>query len=191
MTFKSSGVWSYSRGIVKCNKPWFRPNKILFKKWLTDVKEYVKNNNVKINAYVCGRFLEDIKNTWDIDILITTKETNIENIDNVAVRDLMLYMMKLGHEKYNILIDVFYYVYNEKINGFWYSPDQYKKHGVIETQMLLPFKTIYCNEVLWWKMNPCVKVIDNLYLTTISSPSKKHIERLENGVIYKKPYKII
>ena len=127
--------FSYIKGPIKVYKAWERPHEVRFKAWCKDIEEYIIQNKIDIEIYVCGKYIEDKEKTWDIDIIATKKDDPTDS-ELIKIRDLMIYSMNLGHDKYNMLIDMQYYYYNEKINNFWYSSRMFKKYGLITSTIL-------------------------------------------------------
>ena len=181
--------FSYIKGPIKVYKAWERPHEVRFKAWCKDIEEYIIQNKIDIEIYVCGKYIEDKEKTWDIDI-IATKKNDPTYSELMVIRDLMIYSMNLGHDQYNILIDMQYYYYNKLIDNFWYSSSMFKKNGVITSIILQVYKNVYKNGTLLYDSNG-EKLMDNLYKVEKESPSIKHIERISNGIYYKEPIRII
>jgi len=182
-------IFNYIKGPIKTIKEWEKPNEVKFKAWCKDIKEYIIQKNIDIEIYVCGKYIEDKEKTWDIDI-IATKKTEPTYSELIKIRDLMIHSMNLGHDKYNILIDMQYYYYNNSINHFWYSSSMFEKYGVITTIILEVYNKVYKNGILLYDNNG-EKLMENLYKVEMESPSIKHIERIKEGIYYKEPIRII
>jgi len=185
------------KGKVTSHKRWNRPNQYLFNKWLTHIKRYIERNNILIDVYVCGKFLENPELTWDIDIILTHKDiSEFDIIKLFKIRDLMNYGMQLGFDKYNILIDMACYLPLNEQGKFWYSVEDFKKNGRIRSNVLYTFDKIYQNgEIIQdFTTQPDTSVIQlgtDLFLVSKLSPSEKHISRINDGIQYKKPQKIL
>ena len=185
------------KGKVTSHKRWDRPDQYLFNQWLTHIKRYIERNNIDIDVYVCGKFLENPELTWDIDVILTHK--NISDFDIIKllkIRDLMNYGMQLGFDKYNILIDMACYLPLNEHGKFWYSVEDFKKYGRIRTNVLYTFDKVYQNgEIIQdFTTQPDTSVIQlgtDLFLVSKLSPSEKHIGRINDGIEYKKPQKIL
>tara|TARA_Y100000590_G_scaffold360550_2_gene416881 strand:- start:899 stop:1486 length:588 start_codon:yes stop_codon:yes gene_type:complete len=181
--------FSYIKGPIKVYKPWERPQEVRFKAWCKDIEEYIIQNKIDIEIYVCGKYLEDKEKTWDIDIIATKKDDPTDS-ELIKIRDLMIYSMNLGHDKYKMLIDMQYYYYNEKINNFWYSSSMFKKYGLITSTILEVYNKVYKNNQLLYNNNG-EELMNDLYKVELKSPSEKHIKRLSKGIYYKEPIRII
>lgn len=185
------------KGKVTSHKRWDRPDQYLFNQWLTHIKRYIERSNIDIDVYVCGKFLENPELTWDIDVILTHK--NISDFDIIKllkIRDLMNYGMQLGFDKYNILIDMACYLPLNEHGKFWYSVEDFKKNGRIRTNVLYTFDKVYQNgEIIQdFTTQPDTSVIQlgtDLFLVSKLSPSEKHIGRINDGIEYKKPQKIL
>tara|TARA_R110000824_G_scaffold169850_1_gene347023 strand:+ start:51 stop:650 length:600 start_codon:yes stop_codon:yes gene_type:complete len=185
------------KGRVTSHKRWDRPKQHLFNQWLTHIKRYIEKNNITIDVYVCGKFLENPELTWDIDVILTHKDiSNFDIIKLLKIADLMNYGMQLGFDKFNILIDMACYLPLNEQGKFWYSVEDFQKNGKIRSNVLYTFDKIYQNGEIIQDFNtqPNTSVIqlgDNLFLVNKSSPSEKHISRIKDGIEYKKPQKIL
>jgi hypothetical protein len=182
---------------VTSHKRWDRPKQHLFNQWLTHIKRYIEKNNITIDVYVCGKFLENPELTWDIDVILTHKDiSNFDIIKLLKIADLMNYGMQLGFDKFNILIDMACYLPLNEQGKFWYSVEDFQKNGKIRSNVLYTFDKIYQNGEIIQDFNtqPNTSVIqlgDNLFLVNKLSPSEKHISRIKDGIEYKKPQKIL
>jgi|TARA_B110000967_G_C18718434_1_gene476361 hypothetical protein len=185
------------KGRVTSHKRWDRPKQHLFNQWLTHIKRYIEKNNITIDVYVCGKFLENPELTWDIDVILTHKDiSNFDIIKLLKIADLMNYGMQLGFDKFNILIDMACYLPLNEQGKFWYSVEDFQKNGKIRSNVLYTFDKIYQNGEIIQDFNtqPNTSVIqlgDNLFLVNKLSPSEKHISRIKDGIEYKKPQKIL
>lgn len=199
MTYKPPDCKSIyiKKGKVTSHKRWDRPNQELFNQWLTYIKRYIEKNNITIDVFVCGKFLENPELTWDIDIILTHKDiSNFDIIKLLKICDLMNYGMQLGFDKFNILIDMACYLPLNEQGKFWYSVEDFQKNGRIRSNVLYTFDKIYQNGVIIQDFNtqPDTSVIqlgDNLFIVSKLSPSEKHISRIKDGIEYKKPQKIL
>jgi len=185
------------KGKVTSHRRWDRPNQKLFNKWLTHIKYYIERNSINIDVYVCGKFLENPELTWDIDVILTHKDIReFDLIKLFKIRDLMNYGMQLGFDKYNILIDMTCYLPLNERGKFWYSVEDFKKNGRIRSNVLYTFDKIYQNGKIIqdFTSQPDTSVIQlgtDLFLVNKLSPSEKHIGRINDGIEYKKPQKIL
>jgi len=199
MTFKPPDCKNVyiKKGIVTSHKKWDRPNIELFNTWITHIKRYIKNHNITVNVYVCGKFLENSELTWDIDIILSHKDIrNYDIIKLMKIRDLMNYGMQLGFDKFNLLIDMACYLPLNDQGKFWYSVEDFKKHGRIHSSVLYTFNKVYQNDEIIqdFTTQPDTSVrqlCDNLFLVTKISPSDKHINRIKDGIEYMKPQIIL
>ena len=185
------------KGKVTSHKRWDRPDQYLFNQWLTHIKRYIERNNIDIDVYVCGKFLENPGLTWDIDVILTHKDiSDFDIIKLLKIRDLMNYGMQLGFDKYNILIDMACYLPLNEHGKFWYSVEDFKKNGRIRSNVLYTFDKVYQNgEIIQdFTTQPDTSIIQlgtDLFLVSKLSPSEKHIGRINDGIEYKKPQKIL
>jgi hypothetical protein len=181
--------FSYRRGPVYTTKPWTQPTVEKFEQWLVRFKEYIRNHAIEIDVYLCGKFIEKIEDTWDIDIILSHRNLwSFSEREVLVIRDLMIYGMQLGHDEFGILVDMQCYLPNPVIgNGFWYSADDYLRHGQIETQKLDISIDEYFHGEKVSEYENAHKVAENLYLVTVECPSNKHVERIRNGQKYARP----
>ncbi len=161
----------YKRGTLETTIPWEKPSKEQFQLWLNDFFTFENVQNYRI--WLCGGFLEQKWETWDIDIILTGPLI-ICNIEKLLIDGIFL-----GLYKYNILIDLQYCVagYN------W----PFKKPKKI-TKIVNYDKIIKNNQVLTdLTLNPSFKQISNkLWQVTAFEPSEKQMKRILIGETYDK-----
>jgi len=92
--------FTYIKYPLIVTRPWDRPNKKKFKLWKKDFLSLkgIENYEVWLN----GKFLNDHKNTWDVDIALTGGDKS--NI--LELEEIMITGMRLGFERYNMLFDI-------------------------------------------------------------------------------------
>jgi len=199
MTFKPPECENiqFRKGVITTSKLWNQPDVNFFHIWISMIKRYIKDHQIIIDLYVCGKFLENPKLTWDIDIILSHKDIKKFNITQLKkIRDLMNYGMQLGFDKFNLLIDMACYIPFDEQGTFWYSAESYKKYGKIRSQILYTFDKIYQNnktiQDFTTQPNTSVtQICENLFLVTKTSPSEKHIKRINEGIMYCEPQKIL
>jgi len=185
MTFKPDviGGCDLKKGIVTTKRYWEQPINKKFDEWVILVKEYINTHRIEVNMYVCGKFLENPELTWDVDVILSYPG----EIDYVLIRNLMNYGMQLGFDKFDMLVDMAFYIPFDKEGTFWYSSEDYKKYGTIECKTLHTFdKTEYNGEIIH-EFESCEQIMENLFVVSQTAPSEKHIKRIENGEMYMKP----
>lgn len=188
MTFKPFGVLksNLKRGVVATDKFWEQPTQVKFEEWTTLVKQYIKTQNIQVNMYVCGKFIEKPEITWDVDVILS----HPTEMDFVQIRDLMNYGMQLSLDKFNMLVNMAFYIPFNKEGKFWYSPEEYMKYGKIETKALYTFNKIEYNDEIIQEFKSSEQIIESLFVVKQISPSDKHIKRIKNGEMYMKPINI-
>tara|TARA_B110000858_G_C17802657_1_gene476136 strand:- start:3428 stop:4024 length:597 start_codon:yes stop_codon:yes gene_type:complete len=183
----------FRKGVVSTSRPWNQPDINLFHKWIVIIKRYIADHQITIDLYLCGKFLENPKMTWDIDVILSHKDIRKFNMSQLQkIRDLMNYGMQLGFDKFNLLIDMACYLPFDDEGTFWYSAESYIKHGKIRSQALYTFDKISEDDEVIQDFNTehdtsVTKICDNLFMVVKTSPSEKHINRIKKGIIYKKP----
>lgn len=199
MTFKPPDCKNVyiKKGVVTSHRSWDRPNLYFFNAWIKYIKEYIKKHDIVIDVYVCGKFIENPELTWDIDIILSHKDLrNYDIIKLMKIRDLMNYGMQLGFDKFNILVDMACYLPFNNQGKFWYSVEDFKKNGRIHSSVLYTFDKIHQNGAIIQDFTTqpetyTRQLCDNLFIVTKISPSDKHINRIKNGIEYKKPQQIL
>jgi hypothetical protein len=108
MTFKPGvvGKCDLKKGIVTTTHYWERPVTKKFDEWVILVREYINMHSIKVNMYVCGKYLENPNLTWDVDVVLSYPG----EIDYVLIRNLMNYGMQLGFDKFDMLVDMAFYI---------------------------------------------------------------------------------
>jgi hypothetical protein len=95
------------RGPIYTDKPWKRPTQDMYNIWLTELNKY--STPVDTNMYVCGKFIENQEETWDIDIILSDPLLSENDIDKLLkIRDFMIYAMQIGHDL-DLFIDMIYH----------------------------------------------------------------------------------
>lgn len=185
MTFKplSTGACKFRKGCVTTNTSWEQPTNAKFNDWVSLVKEYIEMRDIQVNMYVCGKFIENPKLTWDVDVILS----HPSEMDYTKIRDLMNYGMQLGFDKYNMFVDMAFYIPFGDDGVFWYSAEEYEKYGKIKTKTLYTFDKVEYDGKIIREFDACEEVTEGLFVVTKMSPSEKHINRLQNGVVYMKP----
>ncbi len=157
------------------NENWNVPDVVSFFSWRDDF--FKIPNSEKFDVYLHGSFLykllDNVGNPYDIDIILTGNH-NIEDIENVIYQGI-----KIGIEKYGIFIDirwdhkVIYDPYKASVKD-----REFYAHGdklIIDGKIITSYKST-------------IKVADSLYKITIDGKvSKKHIDKMKSGYIYKEP----
>lgn len=195
MTFKpklESVICDVRKGNVRASQWWERPTIDKFYKWVVIVKQYIHENNINVNMYVCGKFLENIEDTWDVDVILShPKARNYTKHELLKIRDLMNYGMQLGFDKFNMLMDVVFYLPFDKDGNFWYSVEEYIKNGKIKSECLYSFDKITINGTINQDLNEsydsCIEIVKGLFIVMKTSPSDKHIKRINEGIYYREP----
>lgn len=184
----------YRTGIVEGFIPDNPPKREDFLKWFKSIKKYIKDNDLDVQMYICGKFLQDRKKTMDVDIILyhpDAKKFNHEQL--LKIRDLMINSVKIGYEN-DLLIDIQMYLPYDNDGNFWVKPIDYLKSGKIKTQTFSYYNKIYTNNILIHDLNDyCVdvKTVDeNLYLITRMSPDDKEVEKIMKGIFYKDPVRL-
>ena len=84
-------MFLYKVGEVETKIPWKRPNKLSFTNWLEEWQKTPGLSNYK--AYLCGTFLQNYldnsdlgRETCDIDVFLTGKITNYEELKNILTQ---------------------------------------------------------------------------------------------------------
>jgi hypothetical protein len=202
MTCKPQSIFkSYKKGPIMTHKPWSKPSFSLFYFWLLFFVHYIVVYDIDVEIYICGKFIENPKETWDIDIILTKKDIDKNDMTYLTkIKNLMIFGMQMGHDIFNILMDIqFYFPIDHQMKDtfddyFWFSPQNFKEHGQIKLTRLVVFDTVYKNDEIIWNIheysNVC-KLMDNLYQFDSLSPSTKHINRIHSGIFYKKPLKVL
>ena len=180
------------KGKVHATRWWERPTREKFSEWVDIVKKYIRTHNINVNMYVCGKFVEKIEDTWDVDVILSyPKARNYTEEELIKIRDLMNYGMQLGFDRFDMLIDMAFYLPFDEAGNFWYSVDNYIRNGIIQSQVMHSFDKIIVNgEVshnLSMENDRCVEILKGLFITSKSSPSEKHIKRVNEGIYYRKP----
>ena len=190
MTFKPPGDNNVvlKKGVVVTNRAWNQPDNHSFQQWVKLVKDFIEDRRLEIDMYVCGKFLENPALTWDIDIILSHKNITYSKLPDI--RDTMIYGMKLGFDKFNILIDISCYLPIDEHGKFWYSATDFLNHGTIQSTSLYCHDRIYQNGELIEYFENAEEVIPNLFMVTRETPGKKHIDRIRSGVVYKEPVKV-
>jgi hypothetical protein len=157
------------------------------------IKKYISEHKININVYVCGKFIENPELTWDIDIILSHKDIRkFTLLELIKVRDLMIYGMQLGFDKFNLLIDMACYLPLDDKGTFWYSSEDYLKYGRIKSQVLYVFDKIYQDgEIIQNFSTQSEQICENMFLVSKVSPSEKHINRIKQGMMYKQPQRIL
>ena len=178
------------KGRIRTKQKYKRPTRIKFEEWTKKVKKYIRDHDIHVNMYLCGNFLTDDTPTWDVDVILSHPKPH-EGCDLLKIRDLMEYSMQMGFDDYQMCIDMqFYYPYNDK-GEFWYSADDYLKHGCTITTKICPFNYIDSNGViLHLNGSNFMEIIPNLFTYDQKSPSDKDIKRIEDGIMYANPVQI-
>lgn len=195
MTFKpklESVICDVRKGNVRASQWWERPTIDKFYKWVVIVKQYIHENNINVNMYVCGKFLENIEDTWDVDVILShPKARNYTKHELLKIRDLMNYGMQLGFDKFNMLMDMVFYLPFDKDGNFWYSVEEYIKNGKIKSECLYSFDKITINGTINQDLNEsydsCIEIVKGLFIVMKTSPSDKHIKRINEGIYYREP----
>ena len=103
----------------------------------------------------------------------------------------MNYGMQLGFDRFNMLVDMAFYLPFDQDGNFWYSADNYIRNGTIKSQVMYPFDKIIVNgeviQDMFVEAETCVEILDGLFITSKTSPSQKHIKRIRDGIYYRKP----
>lgn len=185
------------KGPVTTTNTWDRPTTILFDKWIECMKNYIKHHKINMDMYVCGKFLENPSETWDIDIILTHSNIRYFTLHELKkVRDIMIYGMQIGFDKFNLLIDMACYLPFNNNGNFWYSCDDFLKNGRIYSHVLYLFDRIEQDNKIIQDFNKeknthVNKICDDLFLVSKLSPSEKHIERIKHGNVYTEPKQIL
>lgn len=150
MTFKPGvvGKCDLKKGIVTTTHYWERPVTKKFDEWVILVREYINMHSIKVNMYVCGKYLENPNLTWDVDVVLSYPG----EIDYVLIRNLMNYGMQLGFDKFDMLVDMAFYIPFDKEGTFWYSSEDYKNTEQLNVR--------HCTHLI--KLNTMVKLFTNL-----------------------------
>jgi hypothetical protein len=176
------------RGPIYTDKPWKRPTQDMYNIWLTELNKY--STPVDTNMYVCGKFIENIEETWDIDIILSDPLLSENDTDKLLkIRDFMIYAMQIGHDL-DLFIDMKCYIPYKEDGTFWYSPDDYIENGNMNCKIMSVFTdTIVNNKTLRREQNIITskELTTDLYLIEREVPSKKHIERIQNNINYYEP----
>jgi len=182
--------FEYIKGPVKTNIPWFRPRESLLNKWKEDFFN-IKGID-KYKFWICGGVLEEWE-TWDTDITINGEIKCYKELENIIIS-----ATQLGF-KHRQLID---------INWADAPPSLYpllSEHHSREST-ISPNGTAWANsgaivsiisgccEIFKnGKKLPCgssakevVQISDFLWQRSQRNPSKKQIERIKEGIIYKR-----
>ena len=180
------------KGKVHATRWWERPTREKFSEWVDIVKKYIRTHNINVNMYVCGKFVEKIEDTWDVDVILSyPKARNYTEEELIKIRDLMNYGMQLGFDRFDMLIDMAFYLPFDEAGNFWYSVDNYIRNGIIRSQVMHSFDKIIVNgevsQNLSMENDRCVEILKGLFITSKSSPSEKHIKRVNEGIYYRKP----
>jgi len=197
MTFKPYPNTRLVKGVITTNNTWDRPDHGKFNEWIKVVSTYIRINEIPIEMYVCGKFIENPSQTWDIDVILThPKIRTFTDTQLIKIRDFMIYGMQTGFDRFNMLIDMACYLPYDTNGNFWYSSEDYQKYGRIRTQVLYVFDKIYQDGVVIQDFNMkhetmVKKVCESLFLVTKLSPSQKHIDRITNGSMYAQPQRIL
>jgi hypothetical protein len=158
----------YEAGPVKTDSPWDRPTHEAFNGWL---KKFIERIDIPIEVYICGNFLENPNNTWDIDIQLTS----VELPPLEKLRDLMIYGKQMGHDDFNILIDMQYIFHHSFLKA---SKKYVLSNGIAHIKKLMICNEVYKYGERIWHRPDSLKLIDNLYQMITPYPNPKHNERL-------------
>jgi hypothetical protein len=174
---------------VETTTPWKQPTVDVFEKWLEKFKLYIHVHSIEIDVYVCGKFIEKIEDTWDIDVILSHR--NLWSFDKeqiLKIRDLMIYGMQMGHDEFSILVDLQCYLPNPDLwRGFWYSAEDYLRNGRIQAKKMLVFMDEYFNDEKINEYENVSELEENCYIITVDCPSDKHVQRIQNGEKYSRP----
>ena len=117
-------MFYYKKGNVVCRTPFNRPSIKVFNKWLDEFKRLPGLNNY--NLYLTGAFCQNYflnKNikTWDIDVIITSK--NKVSIDYPVLRNILIESIRIGFRN-NLLIDSRYLKNPPEFDQFTWSEEK-------------------------------------------------------------------
>ena len=184
--------FEYIKGAASTNTPWFRPKPELLNAWRED---FFKIPNVsKYRFWVCGGVLEGWK-TWDTDILVTGNVESYEELQAILISS-----TELGF-KHRQLIDINWNnsYENQIIKGACKRRgiccEHYYEHGWCEMEhcivprstetIVIATEVVKNGEILSSKSSNAVRIGSSLWRRKINMPSKKQIERIRKGVIYR------
>lgn len=199
MTFKPPNCKNVylKKGPITTSNVWNKPTVEPFHVWIQMIKKYIAEHEITIDMYVCGKFLENRELTWDIDIILSHRDIKKFTLPELTkVRDLMIYGMQLGFDKFNLLIDMACYIPFDDQGTFWYSSEDYLKYGRIRSQVLYVFDKIYQNGEIIQDFNTqsdtsIKRICEDMFLVSKVTPSEKHINRIKEGTMYKQPQRIL
>lgn len=159
----------YKKGILETSVPWVKPTQKLFSAWLADFLKIDGAN--KYNVWLCGGFLQDKWETWDIDIVIHGPR-DLELLERVLIDG-----HYIGLYKYNLLLDIQYHYKNLA----WPFKQAQKVSKIVMYD-----KIIKNNEtILDLRLNKSLKQLSrNLWKITKTEPSEKQLRRINEGLAY-------
>ena len=186
--------FEYIKGAAQTNTPWFRPKPKLLNAWKEDFFKIPAVDKYKF--WICGGALEEWE-TWDTDILITGAVKSYKELETIMVS-----ATQAGF-RHRQLIDINWNDYYEKYidrgtctrRGI--CCEHYYKHGWCEIEHCITRATdietiVIAREItkngktLSRPHNSAIQLSDSLWRLSVTTPSKKQIKRIKEGITYKR-----
>jgi len=161
----------YKKGPIEVTRPWQRPTWDKFLQWQ---KDFFKIDGVeKYKVWLCGGFLKNNKNTWDIDIVLT----GVPEYSKLG--RIMIEGTEIGFERYNILFDIQHH------NTM---PNFYPNKKIVQ-------KIVFCDRIIKngkiitdWSDGE--KISNNLWIVKRVMPNPKQYKRMLQGYKFADPIKL-
>ena len=176
---KSKRNFEYVKGPARTRIHWHRPCPNLLNNWKED---FFKIPHVdKYKFWVCGGATEVWK-TWDTDIVVTGKINEYSEIENIMVS-----ATRIGFE-HRQLIDI---TWNEHYQKYAEKLCQSPLHNPApplptRAKAIVIANKIFKNgKIITDHESYSTKISDSLWEVNTVCPTKKQIDRIKNGIIYK------
>jgi hypothetical protein len=193
--FKVRPKFEYIKGSATTNKPWFRPNPRLLNKWKFDF--FNIKGVEKYKYWICGGALEEWK-TWDTDIVMTGKIKDYDELENILVTATQLgfkhrQLIDINWTDYesdeqliNTISNDFRELFSKNIDVVDFSNineknAKYNFHYVIS----ICSNIVKNGEFIELDSEEKIRLSTSLWKRKQITPSKKQIDRIKKGIIYK------
>lgn len=176
----------YVKGPVQTDVHWTRPTTEAFTSWLDVFNTYIHDHQIDIHVYLVGRFITDPNDTWDIDIHLTHPNLFSFTLKQLKqIRDLMIYGMQIGHDRFKLLMDIQCILPRSKTDPTWHYPNDGNK--TTDIYELIVFTDVFKEGKRIYSVLPERTITDNLFLVRRSVPTQKHRAR---GLPFAEPIRL-
>lgn len=178
---KKNKSFHFKIGPVETTTPWQRPCQENFDLWRQSFFKLKGINNYTV--WLCGGFLEQQWETWDVDIILTGTPNYPE------LEDILIKGHQIGFEN-RLLVDIQHY--DPFPVSTYYTKDT--KPNRVPVKKLVIFRKIFKNGecITDWSSDPTlVKRGEHLWEVTRLMPNKNQLNKISAGFRYhKRPVKL-